>query len=694
VSFFRNRAGQLFPPFLLALWLVPAAAEPEAPREEDREPEVVHVTATRTRTPDHKVSAAAGAVEREQLRAGGPGVLPEMLRGVPGAWFQQTTPGQGIPVIRGLKGSQVLHLVDGMRVNNAFFRDAPNQYLGLVDAFAVDRIEWVRGASGSLYGADAMGGVVNFLTPEPGFRGRDWQSERSVYGSFDSTDGGLAFRAATRAGNERRGFAAGASWRHHGNRKTGGGGTVRPSGYRSAAVDFKWSGAVGRYGRLILSAQALEQPSTPRADELLPGFGRDAPAAELFLFRPNRREFLHARYAHDNPAGRFGEIQVNLARQVITDDRLTRDFGAAVTNDEHNKSTLDGLTLQFDRGLGGGGHLTWGLEYYADTVRSGRTEHDGATGFTRPVRARFPDRSTMDTAAAFASADWNPSGGWRLGAGVRYTHARLALPATTDNPEIRLSPGDVSGDLRMVRRLGPRLSLVTNLGRGFRPPNVFDLGTLGERPGDRFNVANPALGPETVRSYDLGLKGHAGDWQAEVFVYYLDYRDRIASVATGATTASGRTVVRSENLSRVQLHGVEAGFRWSPDPVNEWHGALNYTWGEERAPGGVTPADRIPPLNGRLGWTRHLSGQLTLDAFVLFAGRQDRLSPRDLDDPRINPAGTAGWATVNLHLAYRPAEDLELGLRLENLADRAYREHASGLDAPGRSIGAWAALGF
>ena len=55
-----------------------------------------------------------------------------LTAGSPGVFLQQTTPGQGAAIIRGLKGSEVLHLVDGFRLNNAIFRNAPTQYLALV----------------------------------------------------------------------------------------------------------------------------------------------------------------------------------------------------------------------------------------------------------------------------------------------------------------------------------------------------------------------------------------------------------------------------------------------------------------------------------------------------------------------------------------------------------------------------------
>ena len=69
---------------------------------------------------------------------------------------------------------------------------------------------------------------------------------------------------------------------------------------------------------------------------------------------------------------------------------------------------------------------------------------------------------------------------------------------------------------------------------------------------------------------------------------------------------------------------------------------------------------------------------------ALFA-RQDRLSPRDLEDPRVNPAGTAGWNTWNVRVGWEFAEDATLALSLENLDDRRYREHGSGTDEVGHT---------
>jgi outer membrane receptor protein involved in Fe transport len=197
-----------------------------------------------------------------------------------------------------------------------------------------------------------------------------------------------------------------------------------------------------------------------------------------------------------------------------------------------------------------------------------------------------------------------------------------------------------------------------------------------------------------VWSYDLGFKFARGRWRGEMFGFYLDYDDQITTVATGEFTPEGREVVRSENVNSAELYGLEAGTRYALDERFELYGVLNWVRGEQRGGGETEPADRIPPLNGRLGLLYEPGSTLRFDTWLLFADEQNRLSSRDEDDPRIDPAGTAGWGTLNAAGTWRPRPGWALGLRVENLLDQGYREHGSGIDARGRSVGLWLKAGF
>jgi outer membrane receptor protein involved in Fe transport len=225
--------------------------------------------------------------------------------------------------------------------------------------------------------------------------------------------------------------------------------------------------------------------------------------------------------------------------------------------------------------------------------------------------------------------------------------------------------------------------VVANLGRGFRAPNVFDLGTFGDRPGNRFNLPNPDLVSETVTTLDAGVKLDRPSLQGELVGYVSRYSDKVTSVLTGEVTPSGRLVVQNRNASRLDLVGIEAGLRGRVLADVEWYASATWTRGDETVAGVETPADRIPPIFGAAGLLWDATPAVTLEAYLEYAGAQDRYSPRDQVDPRIEPGGTPGWVTWNARGAWQASDALSLALRLTNLGDRRYREFGSGLDAPG-----------
>ena len=169
-------------------------------------------------------------------------------------------------------------------------------------------------------------------------------------------------------------------------------------------------------------------------------------------------------------------------------------------------------------------------------------------------------------------------------------------------------------------------------------------------------------------------------------VFALRFEDRITSALTGDTTIDGRDIVQSVNTGRSSVRGAEVGMEIDiTDRVNA-QAVLNYTWGEEEYGAINQPADRIPPLSGRLGLDVSLSDQWVSRSWLSLAGDQDRLSDRDIRDVRINPEGTAGWAILGTGLTWTPTPIWEIDLSADNLLDKRYRVHGSGMDASGRNI--------
>lgn len=647
--------------------------------------DTVQVTATKRPESTLHIPAATTIVGTARLREAAPQTPMDALHGEVGTFVQQTTPGQGVVIVRGLKGSEVLHLVDGFRLNNAIFRNAPNQYIALVDGQSLDRIEVVRGPSSTLYGGDAMGGVVQMLTPELNFSGDTWTWDGKLRAMAASADDSLIGRAEVKGGREGMGFSLGLTSQEVNDLRSGDGETRPFTGFTQRSLDFKWQADIAAGHELMFSLQYSEQPRTPRHDALVPGFGQTAPENAIFFFEPQQRRFAQLRWRIDKPNALFDNGELRLGRQIVVDDRRTLATGTPNLEREGNRDTTTGVTAQFGKAIGENHHLSYGFEFYRDDVDSSKTRVNINTGAFSVRAPRFPSGSRMDGWGIYAADDWR-QGRLDLNYGLRYSRFDIEIPANGTTPGVKLTPDDFTGSAGMAYALSDDVRLVANLGRGFRAPNIFDLGVFGPRPGNRYSSPNPNLKPEHVMSFDAGVKFGGERFSGELIAFRSNYRDKITSVLTG-NVIGGALEVQNRNVAQLDLWGIEAGARYRmPSPDMELYATATYTRGEEDTDAGTMPADRIPPLYGKIGARWQIHESLGVEAYGFYATRQDRLSSRDIVDPRINPDGTAGWATLNARVSWRASERFSLSLRAENLGEKHYREHGSGLDEPGRNF--------
>jgi hemoglobin/transferrin/lactoferrin receptor protein len=653
--------------------------------------ETIVITATRGPVNTMGTSVATTVVGREALHEGSPQTVMDALHGETGTFVQQTTPGQAVVIVRGLKGSEVLHLVDGFRLNNAIFRNAPNQYMALVDSQALEGLEVVRGPMSALYGGDAMGGVVQMLSATPQFSDSGVKSSVRLRTSWASADRSSLARVEARVANDAFALIGGFTLQDVNSLRVGEGTRLPYTAYSARAANLKMLLQPAAGHQITVQGQMLEQPSTPRYDELIPGFGQTLPTSSTFVFEPQRREFAQLRWRADDVLPGIDMLDAQFGRQTITDNRRNRDFGTTNEDREANRVTSDGISVTAALAPLGLHRVTLGLEHYADTVKSFRDRLNINTNALSARPSRFPDGSTQAQTGVFVSDEWQVSRDTLLSGGLRYSRVKVDVPPVINNTGVAVSESDLSGNLGANVKLpwagaGNDLRLIANIGRGFRAPNVFDLGTFGSRPGNRFNVPNPNLKPERVTTVDAGFKFANTLTQAELFVFRSRYEDKITSVLTGDVAPGGALIVQSRNATQLSLRGIEAGVNHRIVPGLSVRATATWTRGSETIGATTDAADRVPPLFGRLGLRWDVTTAVDLDVNLLYASRQDRLSQRDLIDPRINPAGTAGWATANARVGWRPSARLRLGLQASNLADKRYREHGSGLDEPGRSL--------
>ena len=302
------------------------------------------VTVTPTRGQPQDVSKAtqsqdvltAGDIMRKPAT-----ILPQALRDVTGVHVQQTTSGQGSPFVRGLTGMQVLHLINGVRFNNSTFRPGANQYTALIDQYATDRVEIVRGPGSTQYGSDSLGGTINVLTkPVQSF------DRSGIHGNFNiflgSADLSAGAAATISSGGDNWGFLFNASGLRTQDLRAGGGLDSHSVVTRLLGISSKFLGnrlqdtAYGQYNANakfqyklgdadVVSFEYLRgvQLGLRRYDQLDGGIGN-----LLNSFDPQVLDFFTARYDRAG-AGPFDSISAIFSFNGQRDDRRTQSINNA-----------------------------------------------------------------------------------------------------------------------------------------------------------------------------------------------------------------------------------------------------------------------------------------------------------------------------------------------------------------------------
>ena len=167
--------------FLIAMGSL-QAAEPQ--QVADATAPIVTVTATRTDHPIEDVPATVSVINEVEIERNLVKDIPGLVRYEPGISVSNN-PGRFGPNgfnIRGIGGNRVLMQIDGIRLPDAFdFGSFSSASRNSVDIDAIKSVEILRGPASSLYGSDAIGGVVSYITKDP----EDYMSltSKPVYGS-------------------------------------------------------------------------------------------------------------------------------------------------------------------------------------------------------------------------------------------------------------------------------------------------------------------------------------------------------------------------------------------------------------------------------------------------------------------------------------------------------------------------------
>lgn len=698
----------------LALAFVPVArAEPVAATVDAGVAvlDTVTVTATRTERALDEVPSTVTVLTREDLDRQLARDIKDLVRYEPGVSVTSNFGRFGIGGfrIRGLGGNRVLVQTDGIPVSDAFsIGSFSNANRNFVDLDTLKAVEIVRGPASSLYGSDALGGVVSFVTKDPSdYLGDGDNQYIGLKFGYQGDTGGLFAGATTAVAGERWSALLAASTRT--GRETDNMGENRNTGAARTAPNPQDTDGKSLLAKLVFDAtenQRFRLTVEGNEDSTYTDSLTSVNATTRSLQGDDLQTRARIALAHEID-GLSSVLADSLDWQLYRQDsETTQDTVEDRTGNMRRVRQFNfdqrvyGAELTAHKTLAQGDidhELTWGFELAQSDVRQKR---DGrsinlTTGVSTPNLPPdvFPVRdfpvSTTTTAALFVQDEIVfADGDFRLVPGLRVDHFDLDPELdpifAEDNPGTPVSgltDTNVSPKLGAVWQFAEAWSLYGGYARGFRAPpyNDVNLGFTNLAFGYTA-IPNPDLKPETSNGFELGVR-HGGEFAwFSLSGYYNDYQDFIESQRFIGFNAQGLMVFQSQNVAEAHIEGVElkGGFDFAAfsDGLEGWNARWALSWQRGDDETADVPLTSIDPARAVLGvgyeadtWGVELVGN--------FARRKDRLAELSPGQPAFAPPGY-GVFDLLAHWDFAPGASLNAGVF--NLGDRTYWDWA---DVPG-----------
>jgi len=685
-------------------------------REFDR----VQVTATRTERAIVDVPNTVDIIDREQLDDRLIRDIKHLVRYEPGVSVGYTGGrfgALGSFRIRGLEANRVLIQTDGINVSDSFgFGSYLNANRNFVDLETLKRVEIVRGPASALYGSDALGGVVAFVTKDPSDylkAGKDAYFGLKL--GFESEWEGLFGGVTAAFGGER--WSGMAAISHRQGKETenrGDNESTDPILINGVSTHLRTApNPQRRDGRSLLS-KLVYAPDANQRLRLTIDANEDYSRVEAYSARTlasgfttgisdmdGRDHQTRARLSLEHEidaidAGWADALTWKIYRQDSESTQRTSELRSNNTRREleHNfDQRLYGVQASVFKSFATGGvehDLTWGLDA---SWSESREKRDGvsitlATGAVSNLvgQDRFPVRD-------FPISDTTKIGAY-LQDEIRLADGRLSLiPAVRvdyynldptldnifaeDNPGVAvegMSETNVTPKLGGIWRIDEQWSVFANYARGFRAPPYGDVNVgFTNLQGGYTVIANPDLKPETSNGYELGLRFAGDAFYAGLTGYYNDYKDFIESfVLVSAPPQTPLMVFQSQNVSEARIYGAEFKFGVDFGALNDslqgWslQGAAAYARGDDKTDD--VPLNSIDPLRGTLG-VAYDSERWGAELVGTFADRKQRPAQPAYYRP-------AGYGVLDLLAHWRFAGNAKVNVGLFNLTNSKYTDWA------------------
>lgn len=665
----------------------------------------------------------------------------DLLNSTGNVFVQKSQQGGSSPVIRGFEASRVLLLVDGIRMNNAIYRSGHLQNVITVDQNMLESAEIMYGPASTLYGSDALGGIINFRTKSPKLSLNNKRlTLASAFARFSSANDEKTIHHDVNIGGKKFAWLQSLSYSYFGDLKMGNkypdkyprfgrrDSLIALSGFRDSVIantdkrvqkysGYKqWDVAEKLFFKQnekishLLNFQYSTTTDVPRYDRLQdkrnfgPGIGTTLRYARWF-YGPQKR-WLGAYEFNTKKLGFLNELKANLNFQDIEESRQQREFRQYDRFDSRvEKVKVWGFVID-GRKLSGNHELTIGLDGQLNNVKSRAHRTNLNTGTVSKLDTRYPDgKNDVNYFGLYIQHLLKiNSGKWILNDGIRLQTVCLRSTVADNSffnlPVTKFEQNNfaMTFNLGLVFLPSERSRIAFGFSSGFRNPNLDDLAKIFDfSVAKRVYIPNTDIKPEYTYNADLTVSQViAPKIRFEVTGFYTMFRNAIVSapfrlngqdsiIYHGVISA----VYANQNLNKAFTCGFSSNVKIDFTRQLSFFSTISYTYGRTKKFNATEmPQDHIPPLFGKTSLNFQHS-KFGLEILAMYNGwkKIKNYNPDGEDNQQYATAdGMPSWFTLNWRGNYSLCKELQLQLAAENILDRNYRYFASGFSAPGRNF--------
>ncbi len=604
-------------------------AEPREDNSNQFDLDTVVVTATKTEKTIKEVPASVSVITAYDLAKANIKTLDQALHYVPGMYVKESQGMMGTKIsLRGMTQSQVLVLMDGIPLNNGY---SGGVNWGNIPIAMIDRVEVIKGSFSSLYGTNAMGGVINIITKT------DAESQTFIKGGF------------------------------------GGNGTTTSSFFTSNQSD-------GNKLRYILSYDKRDVDGYVNQPEQLPNMYRygkfatknknaaikliyDFSEGERLALLRTESDYTYGYYEGGKDKGQrkleltginyekklddTKELKVHLGEQNYTNYWQIANGNGPNPNPVKTKEADISLNWAID----GKNLLTFGVATRED--KGSQYNKSGALTAT----------ATSKTNAVYLQNEMSLNPKSTLYVGARYDEWKTSDTVKAGAVLADRSISKVSPKASLHYQADDKVTLYASAGKAFNSPTLmnvaFDYKDL---------LANSELEPEEMTSYEIGAYLSAGPKTTTKLALFKNEANLIYQGASRW----------QQGDAEIRGFEVEVKHKFRP----ELTGFINYTYNDAKFtnnPNGYT-GNRIPTVPtdtltfgcayAKDKWTTNLLGRYISTAY----------------ENEQNTYGFMSHFVADVKINYAMSRDTSLALAVDNVLDRKYRQQVDTFNiyAPGR----------